>query len=111
MSINLEDYFQEFIEKRASDIYQQFTENNNSYIKLKGLFRTTEESLLNSLDNKSKITFMELENIFNSQTSLILTEIYKMALIDGIAISSKVEKFKGADIDFFNKYLPLDPKQ
>lgn len=103
MSVNLEQYFQDFIEKRLSDIYQEFTENDNRYIKLKRMHRLIEEKLLNSLDNDIKTKFMELEDISNLEISLINENVYKAGFIDGLIISNKLEKIKSSDIKLFDK--------
>lgn len=103
MSVNLEQYFQDFIEKRLSDIYQEFTENDNRYIKLKSMHRLIEEKLLNSLDNDIKTKFMELEDISNLEISSINENVYKAGFIDGLIISNKLEKIKSSDIKLFDK--------
>lgn len=99
MDYNLIEYFDDFIQKRASDVCLDMANNNFKYKDLKEKYSEIEGVLLNGFNDNTRLLFAEYENIVNSEIGFIREFVYKKGFIDGIKVASIVDKLKIKEMD------------
>jgi hypothetical protein len=94
MEESLIKYLNEFIEKRAEDIYYEIIAEDVKYKELKGNLTDIQKLILNAIDDNVKKIFMEYENIVNTEICFIREKVYIEGLEDGIKIADTIKKIK-----------------
>lgn len=97
MKDKLLDYFNEFVEKRVSELFIELKNNSPEYVERLKEIENIEEKLIENLSEKNRTFFNDYENHMNFEIGLTREFSYKKGFEDGIRVSQIFDQLRSKD--------------